>query len=196
MYYLDVVNNVIAWVQLIATLGLLYVTYCYAKTTKEMADSAKQSASESARATGAAERSAEAARDAATVAQSRIKPAFTGRQISLAPRDEEGGHVACLRIDSTGDAVVVQGIRIRRAFRKSYDEGKREIAVTDAEMIVAGLDSTLPKRLHHGEYLVLTHPSIQDARDDPFARFIIDIEYTFSESGGAGATKELIIDSK
>lgn len=189
-------NNVIAWVQLLATLGLLGLTYWYAKTTKEVADSAKQSATESARATGAAERSAEAARDAATVAQSQIKPEFTGRQISLAPRDEEGAHVACLRIDSTGDAVVVQGIRIRRAFRKSYNEGRREIAVKDAEMTVAGFDSTLPKRLHHGEHLLLTHPSIQDALDDPFERFLIDIEYTFSESGGAGATKELIIDSK
>lgn len=189
-------NDVIAWVQLAATLGLLCVTYWYAKTTKEMADSAKQSAIESARATGAAERSAEAARDAATVAQSQIKPEFTGRQVSMAPRDEEDEHVACLRIDSTGDAVVIQGVRIRRAFRKSYDEGKREIAVKDAEMTVAGLDSTLPKRLHHGEHLLLTHPSIQDARDDPFKRFIIDIQYTFSEAGRAGATKELIIDSK
>lgn len=92
--------------------------------------------------------------------------------------------------------MVIQGVRIRRAFRKSYDEGKREVAVKDAERTVAGLDSTLPKRFHHGEHLLLTHPSIQDARDDPFKRFIIDIKYTFSESGGAGATKELIIDSE
>lgn len=189
-------NNVIAWVQLIATLGLLGVTFWYARTTKEMAESAKESAAESARATGAAERSAEAARDAATVAQSQIKPEFTGRQVSLAPSDDVGEHVACLRIDSTGDAVVIQEVRIRRAFRKSYDDGKREISVQDAEMTVAGLDSTLPKRLHHGEHVLLTHPSIQDARDDPFKRFIIDIRYTFSESGGAGAIKELIIDSK
>jgi hypothetical protein len=190
------VNDVIAWVQLTATLGLLYVTYWYAKTTKGMADSARQSAFESARATGAAERSAEAARDAATVAQSQIRPEFIGRQVSLAPCNEEEEHVACLRVDSTGDAVVIQEVRIRRAFRKSYEEGRREIAVKDAEMTVAGPDSTLPKRLHHGEHLLLTHPSIQDAHDDPFKRFIIDIKYTFSEAGGAGATKELIIDSQ
>lgn len=41
-------NDLIAWVQLIATLGLLGVTYWYAKTTKKMADTAKQSAIESA----------------------------------------------------------------------------------------------------------------------------------------------------
>ncbi|KJK10705.1 hypothetical protein UB45_18450 [Terrabacter sp. 28] len=187
-------NAVIAWVQLAATLGLLFVTYWYAKTTKEMADSSKQSAIESARATGAAERSAEAARDAATVAQSQIKPEFTGRQISLALHDENDEHVACLRIDSTGDAVVIQEVRIRRAFRRSYDEGTREVAVKDAVMTGAGLDSTLPKRLHHGEHLLLTHPSMQNARDDPFTRFIIDVRYTFSEAGGAGATRELIID--
>ena len=188
-------NNFIAWVQLIATVGLLGVTYWYARTTKQMADSAQQSVIESARATGAAERSAEAARDAATVAQSQIRPEFTGRQVSLAPHDDEGDHLSCLRIDSTGDAVVVQGVRIRRAFRKSYDEGRRETAVKDAEMTAAGLDSSLPRRLHHGEHLLLTHPSLQTAHDDPFKRFIIDIKYTFSEAGGAGATKELIIDT-
>ena len=91
--------------------------------------------------------------------------------------------------------MVIQEVRIRRAFRRSYNEGTREIAVKDAVMSAAGRDSTLLKRLHHGEHLLVTHPSIQDARDDAFTRFIIDIRYTFSVAGGAGATRELIIDS-
>lgn len=189
-------DDALAWSQLVATVGLLVVTYWYARTTKKMADSASRAAEDSALATSAAERSAEAARDAATVAQSQIKPQFTGRQIALAPRKGEE-QIACLRIDSTGDAVVIQKVRIRRAFRKSYDlDDNPQVAIRDVEMTAAGTDSYLPKRLHYGEHLLLTHPSIQDARDDPFTRFIVDIEYTFSEAGGAGATKELVVDTK
>lgn len=188
-------DDIIAWVQLVATLGLLGVTYWYAKTTRDMADSAKESAQASAKATAAAERSAEAARDAATVAQSQIKPEFSGRQMALMPADDFDEHVACLRIDSTGDAVVVEKIIIRRAFRESYDE-TGEIAITNAELTPAGKDTKLPSRLHHGEHLLLTHPSIQNSRDDPFRRFIIDVQYSFSENGGAGGVRELIIDEK
>ncbi|WP_191563310.1 hypothetical protein [Janibacter melonis] len=184
-------KEAIPWIELIATLCLLGVTAWYAVITKGMADSARKSAQASERSTAAAERSAQAALDAATVAQSQIRPEFTGRWVNLTG-DE--GYVACIRIDSTGDAVVVQGVRIRRAFRKSWDEGNRVVAVEDADLTVAGLDSALPKRLHYGEHLLLTHPDIQDARSDPFTRFLIDIDYTFSVSGGAGATKELIVD--
>ena len=237
-------KDFVAWVQLFSTVGLLVVTYWYARTTKSLADSARvtaaanqrateaaersagaaersaeenrrateaaersaqaaeRSAEESRRATGAAERSAEAAErsaeaslDAATVAQSQIKPDFTGRVIALAAPESDEEHVACLRIDSAGDAVVVQRVRIRRAFRRSFDEGRRDVAITDSEMTPAGLDSHLPKRMHFGEHLLVTHPSMQVGREDPFTRFIIDIEYTFSESGQTGATKELIIDA-
>jgi hypothetical protein len=188
------VSDVIAWVQFLATLALLGVTYWYAKTTRDMANSANESAQESAKATSAAERSAEAARDAATVAQSQIKPEFTGRQIALMPTNDLDEHLACLRIDSTGDAVVVRKVFIRRAFRQSYDETKN-VAITNSEMVPAGKDTRLPSRLHHGEHLLLTHPSLQDTRDDPFRRFIIDIEYTFSENGSAGGTRELIVDT-
>jgi hypothetical protein len=188
-------NDVIAWVQLVATLILLGVTFWYAKTTRDMADSAKESALESARATGAAERSAEAARDAATVAQSQIKPEFTGRQVAMRAGDDYDDfddYEACLRIDSTGNAVVVRKVIIRRAFRVSYEQ-TGEVAITNVELTPAGHDTRLPSRLHHGEHLLLTHPSIQLERDDPFEQFIIDIEYSFSENGGAGGTRELVI---
>ena len=183
---------VIAWIQLVAAIALLGVTYWYAKTTKSMADAANQAATESARATAAAERSAEAARDAATVAQSQIKPEFTGRQIFLMG-DE---HTSCIRITSVGDAVVIQEVRIRRAFRQSYDSSnpESEAWVAELTLVAATEESSLPRRLHRDELLLLTHPDIQDVRDDPFNRFIIDIDYTFSEGGSAGATRTLIFD--
>ncbi|WP_164703039.1 hypothetical protein [Modestobacter sp. KNN46-3] len=187
-------EDVIAWVQLGSTLALLGVTYWYAKTTKEMAGSAKRSADASAQATAAAERSAEAARDAATVAQSQIKPEFSGRLVPALLQQGSSDHVACLKIDSTGDAVVVQRIHIRRAFRKSYEPIKGEAAISNVELKPAVPDSQLPARLHYGEHLLMTHATIQDVRDDPFTRFLIDIEYTFSEAGSAGATRQIILD--
>lgn len=194
--YLADMDSIIAWVQLTATLALLGVTYWYAKTTRDMANSAKESARESARATGAAERAAEAALNAATVAQSQIKPEFTGRQVAVSRGDDHDDfddYLACLQINATGDAVVVRKVIIRRAFRVSYDE-TGDIAITNAELTPAVDDTRLPTRLHFGEHLLLTHPDIQQARDDPFERFILDIEYSFSEDGGTGGTRELIIN--
>lgn len=189
-------NTAVSIIGLIATLALLGVTYWYARTTKDMADIARQAAQDSAKATAAAERSANAARDAATVAQSQIKPEFEGRYIVLGNRDGSE-HMPCLKIDSKGDAVVIQVVRIRRAFRKSYDTSPHEeSSVASLELIAAGPDTRLPQRVHYGEHVLVTHPCFEEHSEDPFCRFILDVEYTFSETGGAGAVRELVVDAK
>lgn len=189
-------DNAVDLIGLLATIGLLLVTFWYAKTTKDMANSARQAAQDSARATAAAERSAEASLDAARVAQSQIKPDFTGETLLLGSRDG-GDPTPCLRIESTGDAVVIQQIRIRRAFRQSYEtvSDSSRAMVRDIVMRPAGGDYVLPKRLHYGEHILVTHPVLEEQEGyDKFRRFIIDIDYTFTENGGAGASKELIFD--
>jgi hypothetical protein len=179
-------------IQLLATLGLLGVTAWYAKTTKDMADIAKVAAAESARATEAALKSAEAARDAATVAQSQITPDFEGRLTAVAVGDEQW--VACVKLRSTGDAVVAQSVRVRRAFRAGADgELLREAELVNQELHPFNSESALPRRLHRGEALLLTHDGLQETG---FQRLLIDVAYTFSEDGGAGATRELIIDDR
>lgn len=186
-------TETIAWVGLIATLALLGVTFWYAKTTKEMAETAKEAAEASARATEAAERSADAARDAATVAQSQIKPEFTGRTVASYAGDHDWASAIVLQ--SVGDAVVVQKVRVRRAFRESTkDQLDGQPALADAELVTWGPDSTLPRRLHYGETLTLTHPALDENELDPFYRFILDVEYTFSEEGGTGGSKILIFN--
>lgn len=186
-------NNAVDLIGLLATLGLLAVTFWYAKTTKDMATSAKEAASESARATEAAERSAQAALDAARIAQSRISIEFEGRTISLVT---QGEHFATVEIRSVGDPVVVQKVRVRRAFRVN-DAGVLHDApcIVDEEMTPVG-EGGLPVRLHQGERVHVAHPEMQEPFEDPVRRFLLDIEYTFSESGGAGGTRQLVISEK
>lgn len=180
-------------IQLLATLGLLAVTAWYAKTTKNMANTARDAARDSARAIEAAERSAESARDAAWVAQSRVDVEFTGRQIGLFT---QGDHVPTVEIRSTADPVVIQRVRVRRAFRVNPDgELHDEPGLVDADLTAVG-EMTLPRRLHTGERLHLTHPAMADQHEDAFGRFLLDVEYTFNEEGGTGATKQLIISEK
>lgn len=170
-----------------------------AEAAKALAETARETAADSARATAAAERSAEAALDAARVAQSQIKASFAGRQVFMSPSDpsdvpelgDYSRHEVCLIIESTGDAVVVQQVRIVRALRVSYDETGRTLL--DVQMTAAG-PSKLPRRLHHGEKLYVTHPEIQEVHDDPFERYVLEIDYTFTEDGSVGATKELVFD--
>lgn len=195
-------NGWLTAIQTAATLALLGVTYWYARTTKEMAGSAQTAAADSARATSAAERSAEAAersaeaaREAATVAQSQIRPEFTGRLTSVMQKGDSRVFIACIQVTSSGDAVVVQRVRIRRAFRASYEPTDGSAAIANVDLQVYGDDSRLPQRLHHGEDLLLTHPDIQDARDDRFTRFLIDVDYTFSEKGEAGGKRQLVFDA-
>lgn len=180
-----------------ATLALLGVTYWYARITKGMAETAQKSAADSARATAAAERSAEAARDAARVAQAQIKPDFIGKFILVGDRDAFQ-HTLCIRIDATGDAVVIQRVRIRRGFRKSYDTDSETAhsMVENVELHSAGWDTHLPQRVHFGEFIFVTHECLEEPEDDPLNRVLLDVVYTFSEDGGAGATKQLIVDAK
>jgi hypothetical protein len=181
---------------LFATLALLAVTAWYAKTTSVMAKTAKEAAEASARATGAAERSAVAARDAATVAQSQISPEFRGRIIPAADQDDEGlttGHAVCLHIKSIGDAVVVQEVRIVRAFGPSSrlsDSDRPQLV--DERLEPFDDESALPKRLHLHETVLLTHPAMND-EEHLLERFILNIRYTFSEDGQAGGTRRLVV---
>lgn len=187
-------SDVATWVQAGTTLALLGVTGYYAMKTKDMADSAEASVRESAEATKAAKRSAEAARDAARVAQSQIKPEFAGRRVA-AKNTTNAGHTACLRIESTGDAVVVKGVRILRAFRRStMRRGVDHVDVENEALEPWGIDTVLPKRLHAGESILMTHPSLQDAREDPLDYFILLVEYSFDESGEARGSRQLKID--
>jgi hypothetical protein len=167
-----------------------------AEATKEMADIAKQTAEDSARAAEAAERSAEAARDAATVAQSQVNPSFSGRLVAVSASGATFGHVPCLWIESEGDAVVVQEVRIRRAFRLMSEDGTLgEMELVDEVLSPFSEEHRLPKRLHAGEHVLLTHAAMHDA-DPEFSRFLLTIDYTFSEAGGAGGTRSLIIDAQ
>jgi hypothetical protein len=183
-------DNVIPLVGLIATLALLAVTFWYAKTTKEMATIAKDTAAESVRAIEAAERSAQAALDAARVAQSRVNVDFVGRTIGLFT---EGQHIPTVEIRSIGDPVVVQGVKVRRAIRAT-DSGELhpEPCMVNADLTVVG-EVQLPTRLHQGERLHLSHPEMQHPLQDRVSRFLLDVEYTFGEDGGPGGTREMII---
>lgn len=189
-------NDFITWVQLIATLGLLLVTYWYARTTKRMAETAKDAAQSSKLATSAAERSARAARDAATVAQSQIRPEFECRRIGVVNYlDEPEQHTGCLQLRSLGDAVVVQECRIVRAFRRSTLQfGKQQVDLEDAELTPHGIDAKLPIRMHYGEELILTHAGLQDAQTDPLERLILSVRYTFVEHGETGGCRTVIMD--
>lgn len=213
-------------IELLATLALLVVTAWYAKSTrdmantakeaaqaseraieaaersaeatKDMADIAKQTAADSARATAAAERSAEAARDAATVAQSQANPEFRGRIIPASDQNANGERVnykVCLHLKSIGDAVVVQEVRIVRAFGPSDGSSNSDMPVLVDEIMEPFNDeSVLPKRLHFNETVLVTHPAMNDG-EHSLERFILSIRYTFSEDGGAGASRSLVVSS-
>lgn len=158
------------------------------------AEAAEATVRESARAAEAAERSAEAARDAARVAQSQIKPEFSGRLVAVKNIGTEG-HTACLHIESTGDAVVVTGVRILRAFRRStMRDGADHIDLEDEPLEPWGIDTVLPRRLHQRETVLVTHPELQEAGEDPLDYFILQVDYTFDERSGTGGTRQLKID--
>ncbi|TGN63018.1 hypothetical protein EXE59_02965 [Nocardioides eburneiflavus] len=194
---MDWSNDSAPLVSLAATVGLLFVTFWYARTTKEMAK-------ESARAASAAEKAATAARDAATVAQSQIKPSFKGRLI-LVWDDDVSEHIPSIKIDSAGDAVVVQRVRIRRAFRRASSTERNKSELLGEELVPIDADWELPKRLHSGEALLLTHPALDvesewgaldPDRREPFRRLLLDIDYTFStDQDSPGGTRQLIVDA-
>lgn len=187
-------DDVAIWVQAGATLALLGVTGYYAAKTKSMADSAEKAVKESMKATKAAKRSAYASRDAARVAQSQIEPHFTGRRVA-ARHVSDHGHTACIRIESTGDAVVVKGVRILRAFRRStLRDSVSRVDIQNEDMEPWGLDTILPKRLHAGENILVTHLGLQDARKDPLEYFILLVEYAFDEDDHSRGTRQLKID--
>jgi hypothetical protein len=189
-------DNSIALIGLLATLALLGVTAWYAKTTKDMAIIARNAAQESSKATAAAERSAEASLDAARVAQSQIQPVFVGRAISVGNFDGST-QTPCLLIESQGDAVVVQEIRIRRGFRKmnQFDPDNPLSVVQDVVLEPYNDENSLPRRLHRDEGVVVRHAELdKQSGDEAFVRFILDVRYTFSEDGGAGGSKIVIFN--
>lgn len=180
-------------VLVVATVVLVLVTVWYAKTTSDMAKTAHDAAAESAKATAAAERAAEAARESAHVAQSQVRVEFTGRTVAAHAGDQEWRN--SLVIQSIADAVMVQEVRVRRAFRESQDgmlDPKSELV---GETLTPFNDeSRLPRRLHVDEDLVMTHVQLQDQGLDLFDRFIIDVEYTFAETSTAGGTRRLVVN--
>lgn len=158
------------------------------------AEAAEATVRESAKAAVAAERSAEASRDAARVAQSQIKPEFSGRRVAVKNISNDD-HTACLRIESTGDAVVVTGVRILRAFRRStLRDGVTHIDLENAPLDPWGIDTVLPKRLHLGESVLMTHPELQDGRQDPLEYFIVQVDYAFDERSETGGTRQIKIE--
>lgn len=186
-------RNAVDVVMVITTFGLLLVTGWYAVTTHKMANTARDAAKESARATAAAEQAATAARDAAHVAQSQIRVEFSGRTVAAHVGQEEW--VSAIVIQSIADAVVVREVRVRRAFRESQEGKLDPKSGLVGEVLTPFNDEfKLPRRMHLDEDLVLTHEKLQDQGLDLFNRFIIDIEYTFTEDGSAGGTRRLKVD--
>lgn len=176
---------------LVATLLLLLVTFWYARTTKDLAETARQAAELSARATAATERSAEAALEAAHVAQSQIEVDFEGRTISFAMAGCEA--VPTVELRSIGQAVVVQRVRVRRAFRAGFDGQLHDGPVLTDTLLAPVGEIQLPRRLHRGERLHMAHPSMSKAAD-LIRRFLLDVEYTFSEDGRTARSRQLIVD--
>lgn len=176
-------SDVPPWINLLATLGLLAVTYWYARTTKEMATSAQKAATSS-------ECAAEAARDAASVAQSQIKPEFTVRIVAA---HQVAQHVACLLIESVGDAVVVRQVRVRRAYTESPITGDPdEVVLKDLRLEPLNDEMVLPRRLHGGEPLLVTHPDLEvEVSGRRLVRALLDVDYTFTETGSAGGTRSV-----
>lgn len=179
----------------LATVVLVGVTAWYAAITRGMAKTARDTAADSVKATAAAERASEAARDAAQVAQSQVRVEFTGRMV--AAHTGGSGWETALVLQSIADAVVVREVRVRRAFRESQENELDVKSELVGEVLTPfNEESGLPKRLHQDEDLVLTHEKLQEQGIDPFKSFIIDVEYTFAETGTAGGTRRLIVSRK
>ena len=192
-----IAENLTELLGLLASLALLLVTLIYTKATREMARTAARAAEDSQKATAAAERSAEAALDAARVAQSQIEVEFEGRLISLG-NARGTQHVPTVEIRSVADAVVVSRVVIRRAFRKLAGEThtlEGEASVTNEDLIPVG-ETQLPRRVHKEERLHFTHPAMPIEGVEPLVRFILDVHYTFSEDGGAGGQRQVIVSAK
>ncbi|WP_299052140.1 hypothetical protein [uncultured Nocardioides sp.] len=186
-------------ITVVATLGLLGVTGWYAHTTKRMADTAADAAKSSDRATESAERSATAAEksavaalEAARVAQSQVEVDFDGLLIAWTDPDPKVGTLASVRVRCLGAAVVVQRVHVRRAFLSDgLDYFEDEPAMVHVDLEALG-EFTLPRRLHRHEFVHLSNAPMREA-PRPFVRFILDVHYTFSEDGGAGGAKQLIV---
>lgn len=190
-------ENITELLGLLATLGLLLVTWIYTRATREMARTAARAAEDSQKATAAAERSAEAALDAARVAQSQIEVEFKGRLIALG-NAQGTEHVPTVEIRSVADAVVVSRVVIRRAFRKLPGEThalEDEASVTNEDLVPAG-ETQLPRRVHKEERLHFTHPAMPLEGVQPLVRFILDVHYTFSEDGGAGGQRQVLVSTE
>lgn len=183
-------NNAIELVGLAATLALLWVTYVSTRAARDMANIAKDAAAESAQATQAAERSAQAALDAALVAQSQIEAQFEGRAIAVDTGGSE--HVYSIEIQSTGDPVVVREVRIKRGFPEGEHGYSDEPIIENVTLTPVG-ESVIPKRLHPGERVYLSDPSMN--LGIRFQRFILEIDYGFTEDsdGKTAGTRQLII---
>jgi hypothetical protein len=177
------------WIQLITTVLLLVVTAGYAVTTMDMAKTARDAARESGRASEAAERAAAAAKEAAEVAKAQVRVEFIGRRIAVGVGDD---HVPSVEIMSSGDTVFVLAVRCARAFRDGADGGWSDQPELEG-VTLQPVGSALPRRLHRGERIHFTHPDMLTG-DSPFGRFILYVEYGFSEDV-SGGSKQLIVSS-
>ena len=176
----------------VATVVLVLITGWYAFKTHEMASTARDAAADSLKAIQAAERAAEAARDSSHVAQSQVRVEFTGRAVAAHAGEQDW--ISALVIQSIADAVVIQEVRVRRAFRESEDEMLDPKSELVGEILTPfNNESSLPRRLHADEDLVVSHAALQDQGLDIFNRFIIDIDYTFAEAGAAGGKRRLVV---
>lgn len=69
---------------------------------------------------------------------------------------------------------------------------EEKASVTNEDLAPAG-ETQLPRRVHKGERLHFTHPAMSLEGFEPLIRFILDVHYTFSEHGGAGGQRQVIV---
>lgn len=175
------------WIELIATLGLLGVTYWYARTTRRLAVAADATAKDSARAAAAAER-------AAAFAQAQVAPRFEARDISVPSRDGEDGYVVGIRIESVGAAVLVTEVRARHArFESKSGSGSRDAEELVLEPIAADRDA-LPRRMYQGEVIHGTHEGLQPQPEEWLVDVVLEIDFKFTEADTQPETRVITAD--
>lgn len=192
-------ENAIALVGLFSTFALLGVTAGYAKTTKDMSETAQKTASDSARATEAAMKAAEAARDSVAVAQSQVQPEFSAKVKATLQGSSLGSVVRLVILESTGHPVVVHKVAIRRALRQSESDKivDRKWERVGDELFPFDAERTLPLRMHRGSVLDLRHPVEEFGLEpDPWCLMELEVQYSFSEDPDAdvGGVYEVRVD--
>lgn len=107
------------------------------------------------------------------------------------------GYYRTVKLSPVGDSVVIQRVHLRRGFAAREDGTARiRLFVEGVDLHSCHPEYPLPRRLHRGETLHVTHDLLNEDDAPLLVRAWVDVFYTFGEEGQAGGSKSFVFSEE